>query len=556
MAYNNLDANTPYAYWVNSFYTGPIIYYVIDSRSGRGYVGQSRRGLIRLAEHIIGAYSDPAYKSGAATIIRSNTCRNTFFRYFTAANYYGIPNTIKYFLGIKKNPNQLGHWEYRKDSGGAVDNNQLNSEQLLDIAEVIHIIYNHQHGFNLSSENIKGGGQQRFKLYYAFSDYEIARICTILNSLGVKMSPSTLNTKINKYNITSQDLAKNTLKVTDPVSDVLIKELFEQDILSQIVQSDDFMQELIKACYGNTATFIAFLRKNNKNHKQAMSTVSSNLNKWLKEKLQQISEQIIYKLGNYNIDIQLSMEADFDYDSLLKTITNALSVAVKGKVFAGKTIEEALNKAFKTQQDTFRKVKIHIAHKFYANLQVRSSSTDAPWLKEMEQDWALRHQYAVDVQNSTAFADWIKAMSFCGFYQNYAAVVDTGPMSDYTDTLMYKIKTKFNQCDVKWGWSYEPYYRSNITLLQNIYKNPLEFDFDWPEIETAFAFHGGDLAFVHAWPRNFTRTWLNYYTSEPGEETGLTEEASAREYLFFEETAHIIQRLQDEMARVKDLKYY
>ena len=99
----------PYKYMQTAYVSDPVIYYVIDTKQRRGYVGQSTRGLTRLAEHIIGAYTTSSYKSGAATIIRDNTCANTFFRYFTGRDYFGVPETLKYFLGFKTKNTNFGH---------------------------------------------------------------------------------------------------------------------------------------------------------------------------------------------------------------------------------------------------------------------------------------------------------------------------------------------------------------------------------------------------------------------------------------------------------------
>ena len=561
--------NNPYSSEMTGFYTDPILYYVIDSRNRRGYVGQSRRGLVRLAEHIIGAYSNPNYKSGAANIIRDNMCKNTFFRYFTIDSLYGVPNTLQYFLGMKQNPNQLGHWELRINGSSFVG--PYSPHQLLDVAEVIHIIYNHRHGFDLSSENIKGGGQGaggRFKLYYVFSDYELTRIGFLLKTFGVNIDTSRLSSKLNNYHITQQDLAVNTLKVTDPVSDVVIRELLEKDVLSQIVQNQDFIDELKKACYGNTATFLAFLRQG-KNHKQALQQVSSHLNNWLQNRMQQIIKTIIYQIGNYSIDVSFSSLSDFDYESLISSITNALSSAAKSKVLAAKNIDDALNIVFKTAQGAFRKVKLHIAHKFYANIDVTCKPTEAPWLAQMDIDWDYRRVLGIDVQKDIGFSNWIKEMSFCGFYQNVANSYEGPNMIGFTDTLKNKVYEQFKSAKVNFHGSYDSYYAANITLLTQLWGNPLYFDWDYQEIETAFSRYNDGL-YIHAWPASLkpVRTKVKIRgsrsnlikaimpTSSDGTEYAEAEQEAAREYLFLESTAKYISRLQGTLQSADDLYYY
>ena len=229
---------------------GYNIYYMYDVTSGMGYIGQNKDddNEKRILDHVTCYVSNKGIeKDGAARLIRDMGGLSSSLRY-----KYFFPNTNgRYGIPLEVYTNFLEYWKL--DGKNSLD--QLEESEILDLAEMFHIIAAGLQGRNWNKYNTRPGGFDKAKkLTYHFSETEAQKIKALQETLpNIRTSFDVTN-----FSVDLRRKPEDWKKIVFPIGQVVttaildekIKKLLSQEFWFALINNpslqDDLTHVLVK----------------------------------------------------------------------------------------------------------------------------------------------------------------------------------------------------------------------------------------------------------------------------------------------------------------------
>lgn len=225
---------------------GYNIYYMYDVMSGMGYIGQNKDDddEKRILDHVSCYISNKGIeKDGAARLIKDMGGLSSSLRY-----KYFFPNTNgRYGIPLEVYTNFFEYWDL--DGKNKLD--QLTEPEILDLAEMFHIIAAGLQGRNWNKYNTRPGGfDTTKKLTYHFSTTEAEKISELKKTLpNIRTSLEVTN-----FSVDLRRKPEDWKKIVFPIGQVVttaildekIKKLLSQEFWFALINSLSLQEDLTK----------------------------------------------------------------------------------------------------------------------------------------------------------------------------------------------------------------------------------------------------------------------------------------------------------------------
>lgn len=334
---------------------GYNIYYMYDVMSGMGYIGQNKDDddEKRILDHVSCYISNKDIeKDGAARLIKDMGGLSSSLRY-----KYFFPNTNgRYGIPLEVYTNFFEYWDL--DGKNKLD--QLTEAEILDLAEMFHIIAAGLQGRNWNKYNTRPGGfDTTKKLTYHFSTTEAEKISELKKTLpNIRTSLEVTNFSVDLRR-KPEDWKKIVFPigqiVTTAILDEKIKKLLSQEFWFALINSPSLQTDLTKVFvnqikemrwmmpenWGSNIKKVV-IKNNNKKNKYASDKFSdeikqvfiNHINKKETKELIQSTIKKVFRNQNLNFHWEFSNDALNRFIKAFESRLNDISLNMWSNIFS------------------------------------------------------------------------------------------------------------------------------------------------------------------------------------------------------------------------------
>lgn len=380
---------------------GYNIYYMYDVMSGMGYIGQNKDDddEKRILDHVSCYISNKGIeKDGAARLINDMGGLSSSLRY-----KYFFPNTNgRYGIPLEVYTNFFEYWDL--DGKNKLD--QLTEAEILDLAEMFHIIAAGLQGRNWNKYNTRPGGfDTAKKLTYHFSTTEAEKISELKKTLpNIRTSFEVTN-----FSVDLRRKPEDWKKIVFPIGQVVttaildekIKKLLSQEFWFALINSPSLQADLTKVFvnqikemhwvmpenWGSNIKKVV-IKNNNKKNKYASDKFSdeikqvfrNHINKKETKELIQSTIKKVFRNQNLNFHWEFSNDALNRFIKAFESRLNDISLNMWGNIFSLFDVkkEKFTGSIFSKNGEGLSLIKFDLPH-FMVDFQWDSNQTLPKW---------------------------------------------------------------------------------------------------------------------------------------------------------------------------------
>ena len=380
---------------------GYNIYYMYDVMSGMGYIGQNKDDddEKRILDHVSCYISNKDIeKDGAARLIKDMGGLSSSLRY-----KYFFPNTNgRYGIPLEVYTNFFEYWDL--DGKNKLD--QLTEAEILDLAEMFHIIAAGLQGRNWNKYNIRPGGfDTAKKLTYHFSTTEAEKISELKKTLpNIRTSFEVTN-----FSVDLRRKPEDWKKIVFPIGQVVttaildekIKKLLTQEFWFALINSPSLQADLTKVFvnqikemrwvmpenWGSNIKKVV-IKNNNKKNKYANDKFSdeikqvfrNHINKKETKELIQSTIKKVFRNQNLNFHWEFSNDALNRFIKAFESRLNDISLNMWSNIFSLFDVkkEKFTGSIFSKNGEGLSLIKFDFPH-FMVDFQWDSNQTLPKW---------------------------------------------------------------------------------------------------------------------------------------------------------------------------------
>lgn len=380
---------------------GYNIYYMYDVMSGMGYIGQNKDDddEKRILDHVSCYISNKDIeKDGAARLIKDMGGLSSSLRY-----KYFFPNTNgRYGIPLEVYTNFFEYWDL--DGKNKLD--QLTEAEILDLAEMFHIIAAGLQGRNWNKYNTRPGGfDTAKKLTYHFSTTEAEKISELKKTLpNIRTSFEVTN-----FSVDLRRKPEDWKKIVFPIGQVVttaildekIKKLLSQEFWFALINSPSLQADLTKVFvnqikemhwvmpenWGSNIKKVV-IKNNNKKNKYASDKFSdeikqvfrNHINKKETKELIQSTIKKVFRNQNLNFHWEFSNDALNRFIKAFESRLNDISLNMWSNIFSLFDVkkEKFTGSIFSKNGEGLSLIKFDFPH-FMVDFQWDSNQTLPKW---------------------------------------------------------------------------------------------------------------------------------------------------------------------------------
>lgn len=380
---------------------GYNIYYMYDVMSGMGYIGQNKDNddEKRILDHVSCYISNKGIeKDGAARLIKDMGGLSSSLRY-----KYFFPNTNgRYGIPLEVYTNFFEYWDL--DGKNKLD--QLTEAEILDLAEMFHIIAAGLQGRNWNKYNTRPGGfDTAKKLTYHFSTTEAEKISELKKTLpNIRTSFEVTN-----FSVDLRRKPEDWKKIVFPIGQVVttaildekIKKLLSQEFWFALINSPSLQADLTKVFvnqikemrwvmpenWGSNIKKVV-IKNNNKKNKYASDKFAdeikqvfrNHINKKETKELIQSTIKKVFRNQNLNFHWEFSNDALNRFIKAFESRLNDISLNMWSNIFSLFDVkkEKFTGSIFSKNGEGLSLIKFDLPH-FMVDFQWDSNQTLPKW---------------------------------------------------------------------------------------------------------------------------------------------------------------------------------
>lgn len=380
---------------------GYNIYYMYDVMSGMGYIGQNKDDddEKRILDHVSCYISNKGIeKDGAARLIKDMGGLSSSLRY-----KYFFPNTNgRYGIPLEVYTNFFEYWDL--DGKNKLD--QLTEAEILDLAEMFHIIAAGLQGRNWNKYNTRPGGfDTAKKLTYHFSTTEAEKISELKKTLpNIRTSFEVTN-----FSVDLRRKPEDWKKIVFPIGQVVttaildekIKKLLSQEFWFALINSPSLQADLTKVFvnqikemrwvmpenWGSNIKKVV-IKNNNKKNKYASDKFAdeikqvfrNHINKKETKELIQSTIKKVFRNQNLNFHWEFSNDALNRFIKAFESRLNDISLNMWSNIFSLFDVkkEKFTGSIFSKNGEGLSLIKFDLPH-FMVDFQWDSNQTLPKW---------------------------------------------------------------------------------------------------------------------------------------------------------------------------------